>query len=74
MNSGLPVNVSGNSVLSGGDIIYVGYSKAGSSGELDISGNAVVSNKSTYGIYVEICGDISHESVVKRRFERYRAE
>ena len=46
------VNASGNSVLSGPPLIYVGYAKAGASGELDISGNAVVSNLSSYGIHV----------------------
>lgn len=47
------VNASGNSVLSGARLLFVGYgTAAGASGELNISDNAVVSNSMYYGIFV----------------------
>jgi hypothetical protein len=47
------VNASGNSVLSGARLLFVGYgTAAGASGELNISDNAVVSNSMHYGIFV----------------------
>ena len=46
------VNAAGNSTLSFGSSLDIGGSGMGSSGELNIADNAVVSNSTNYGIFV----------------------
>ena len=60
------VNASGNSVMYFSSTLCVGYQgQDGASGELNISGNAVVSNQNNYGIFVGRDGTAAKPSIGK---------
>jgi hypothetical protein len=68
------VNVSGNATMCFGSEFFVGYGggwsangATGMSGEMNISGNAVVSNMTNYGIFIGVSGTESRPASGKIR-------